>query len=106
MQCRPEADEPCIAAPGRRWSIERKCLEVPAQAAQPQRLRAGRVQHRTIGTAVRGLPGWRLRLEQARRWPAGGDIAAELCGRPRRTATAARARVAWALRSILWAERP
>src|SRR5262252_5357402 len=106
MQCGREADEPCIAPPGRRRSIERECPEVPAQAAQPQRLRASGAQHRTIGTAVCGLPGWCLRLDQARRWPAGGDIAADLCRRSRRTATAASARVAWALKSILRAERP
>ena len=63
---------------GRR--VDRHRLEqVPAQADEPRRL-SGRVHRRRVGAAPDGLPDRCLRLEQARRRPAGHDPVADLPG--------------------------
>src|SRR4029453_1000582 len=76
-------------APGGRRSARGEHPQVPAQAAEPVRLCAGRLHGRAVDTSERCVPRRRVRLEQARRRPAGSDLAAHLRGRSGRRAAPA-----------------
>ena len=91
VRCRPEARATLLASPGRRRAARGEHPEVPAEAAQPGGLRAGRLFVDAVGAAASHFPGWRVRLEPARRWPAGGGFAAHLRRRAGRRAAATRA---------------
>ena len=91
VRCRPQARATLLASPGRRRAARGEHPEVPAEAAQPGGLRAGRLFAGAVGAAAGHVPGWRVRLEPARRRPAGGGFAAHLRRRAGRRAAATRA---------------
>ena len=86
---RPAPAEARFPAPGGRRSARGEHPQVPAQAAEPVRLCAGCLHGRAVDTPERCVPWRRVRLEQARRRPAGSDLAAHLRGRSGRRAAPA-----------------
>ena len=85
----PRLHEARFPAPGGRRSARGEHPRVPAQAAEPVRLCAGRLHGRAVDAPERCVPRRRVRLEQARRRPAGSDLAAHLRGRSGRRAAPA-----------------
>jgi len=86
---RPEAEGQHVAAPGRRRPDRREHHEVPAEAARLHRLHRHHLHRRAAGAPQHAVPERCLRLVQARRQPAGSDVAADVRGRPGRRFAAA-----------------
>ena len=86
-------------------SLPENILKCQLKPLDPADYAPAVLQRRPAGTAARRVPRRRVRLDQARRRSAGGDLAADLRRRSRRAAAAARARVVRALRSIVWVVR-
>ncbi len=88
---RPESEVLRVAAPGGRRPARGEHPQVPAEAARLQRLHRDHVHRRAAGAPQRGVPERRLRLDEARRRPAGPGRTADVHGGPRRRAAAASA---------------